>query len=81
MRRKAKGTRPPRMTIRLRILRTSLRENGYCESFNGKLRHVVLNGESFFTLREAQALIEERPVHEKRSCHTVHLITCAPGNS
>jgi transposase InsO family protein len=34
-------------------------ENGYIESFNGKLRDELLNGELFFTLREAQILIEE----------------------
>ena len=33
-------------------------ENGYCESFNGKLRDELLNGEIFYTLREAQVLIE-----------------------
>lgn len=33
-------------------------ENGYIESFNGKLRDEKLNGEIFFTLREAQVLIE-----------------------
>lgn len=33
-------------------------ENGYCESFNGKLRDEMLNGEIFYTLREAQVLIE-----------------------
>jgi len=33
-------------------------ENGYCESFNGKLRDGLLNGEIFYTLREAQVLIE-----------------------
>jgi transposase InsO family protein len=27
-------------------------ENGYCESFNGKLRNELLNGEIFYTLRE-----------------------------
>ena len=32
-------------------------ENGYCESFNGKLRDELLNGEIFYTLREAQILI------------------------
>jgi len=32
-------------------------ENGYIESFNGKLRDELLNGEVFFTLREAQILI------------------------
>lgn len=33
-------------------------ENGYCESFNGKLRDELLNGEIFYTLKEAQVLIE-----------------------
>ena len=34
-------------------------ENGYNESFNGKLRNEFLNGEIFFTLREAVVLIEQ----------------------
>ena len=33
-------------------------ENGYIESFNGKLRDERLNGEIFYTLKEAQVLIE-----------------------
>jgi len=33
-------------------------ENGYIESFNGKLRDELLNGEIFYTLIEAQVLIE-----------------------
>ena len=33
-------------------------ENGYVESFNGKLRDELLNGEIFYTLKEAQILIE-----------------------
>ena len=33
-------------------------ENGYIESFNGKLRDGVLNREIFYTLREAQVIIE-----------------------
>ncbi len=33
-------------------------ENGYVESFNGKLRDELLNGEIFYTLLEAQVLIE-----------------------
>ena len=33
-------------------------ENGYIESFNGKLRDELLNGEIFNTLVEAQVLIE-----------------------
>jgi transposase InsO family protein len=33
-------------------------ENGYIESFNGKLRDELLNGEIFDTLLEAQVVIE-----------------------
>jgi putative transposase len=33
-------------------------ENGYCESFNAKLRDELLNGEIFYSLREAQIIIE-----------------------
>ncbi len=36
----------------------SIWENGYCESFYGKLRDEVLDREIFFTLREAQVIIE-----------------------
>ena len=32
-------------------------ENGYCESFNGKLRDECLNGEIFYSLKEAQIVI------------------------
>ena len=33
-------------------------ENGYCESFNGKLRDELLNGEIFYSLKEVQILTE-----------------------
>jgi len=33
-------------------------ENGYCESFNARFRDELLNGEVFYSLREAQILIE-----------------------
>jgi transposase InsO family protein len=33
-------------------------ENGYIESFNGKLRDELLNGEIFYTLKEATIMIE-----------------------
>jgi transposase InsO family protein len=33
-------------------------ENGYVESFNGKFRDELLNGEIFYTLKEAQVIIE-----------------------
>jgi len=38
-------------------------ENGYVESFNGKLRDELLNGEIFYTLKEAKILIEQWRVH------------------
>jgi putative transposase len=38
-------------------------ENGYVESFNGKLRDELLKGEVFSTVREAQVLIEAWRVH------------------
>ena len=34
-------------------------ENGYIESFNGKLRNELLNREIFYTLQEAEVLIEQ----------------------
>ena len=34
-------------------------ENGYCESFNARFRDELLNGEAFYSLREAQILIEK----------------------
>ena len=33
-------------------------ENGYIQSFNARLRDGLLNGEIFYTLKEAQVLIE-----------------------
>jgi transposase InsO family protein len=38
-------------------------ENGYVESFNGKLSDELLNGEIFYTLQEAKILIERWRVH------------------
>ena len=45
------------------IERGSPWENGYIESFNARLRDELLNGEIFYTLREAQIVIEswQRP--------------------
>lgn len=34
-------------------------ENGYNESFNGRLRDECLNGETFYTLKEAQVIIAQ----------------------
>lgn len=33
-------------------------ENGFCESFNGKLRDELLDGEIFYSLKEARIVIE-----------------------
>lgn len=41
-------------------------ENGFIESFNGKLRDELLNGEIFDTLWEAQVLIERWRQHYNR---------------
>ncbi|MGD1924473.1 MAG: transposase, partial [Paracoccaceae bacterium] len=43
-------------------------ENGYCESFNARFRDELLNGEIFYSLREAQILIEQW----RRHYNTVH---------
>ena len=37
----------------------SPRDNSYNESFNGKLRDELLNGEIFYTLKEAKVLVEQ----------------------
>ena len=41
-------------------------ENGYCESFNARFRDELLNGEIFYSLREAQILIERWRKHYNR---------------
>ncbi|EAQ47199.1 transposase orfB [Roseobacter sp. MED193] len=38
-------------------------ENGYCESYNGRFRDELLNGEVFYSLREAQIMIEQWRKH------------------
>lgn len=38
-------------------------ENGYCESFNSKLRDELLNGEIFYSLAEARVVVERWRVH------------------
>lgn len=49
----------PRVGVKtLYIEPSSPWENGYNESFNGKLRDELLNGETFYTLQEAKVLIE-----------------------
>ena len=38
-------------------------KNGYCESFNARFRDKLLNGELFYSLKEAQILIEKWRIH------------------
>jgi transposase InsO family protein len=46
-------------------------ENGYVESFNGKLRDELLNREIFFTLTEAKVLVERwRQEYNTRRPHS-----------
>jgi putative transposase len=47
-------------------------ENGYCASFNGKLRDECLNGEIFYSLREAQIVIENGGWNTTRGGRTRH---------
>ena len=50
-------------------------ENGYVESFNGKLRDELLNGEIFDTLLEAKVLIERwRVEYNTIRPHSEHIV-------
>ena len=39
-------------------------ENGYCERFNARFRDELLNGEVFYSLRDAQIIIDEWRKHD-----------------
>lgn len=57
--------------------------NGYCESFNGKMRYELLDGEIFYTLKEAQIIIEKRlyntiRLHQSLGNRAPVPETCAP---
>ena len=68
------------------IERGSPWENGYCESFNSKLRDELLNGEIFYTLQEAKVIIENWRRHYNRasehpSCYVIEeKRLCWPGS-
>jgi len=51
-------------------------ENGYCESFNWKLRDEFLNGEIFYSLKEVQVLAERWRIHYKH--HQATLLARLP---
>ena len=53
-------------------------ENGYCESFNRKLRDECLNGEIFYSPKEAQIVIEQwRVEYNTRRPHSALGLTSA----
>ena len=64
----------PRLRVQtLYIAPGSPWENGYNESFNGKLRDEFLNGEIFYTLPEAVVLVEQwRRVYNTVRPHRAH---------
>ena len=45
-------------------------ENGYCKSFNGKLRDECLNQEIFYSLKEAKSSSSNGAINTTRSAHT-----------
>jgi len=45
------------------IVPESAWENGYCESFNARFRDELLNGQTFYRLKEAQIIIEQVKRH------------------
>jgi len=53
-------------------------ENGYCESFNGRMRGEMLNGEIFYSLREAQIIIERWRNHYNTKRPNSALGYCPP---
>ena len=57
-------------------------ENGYIESFNGKLRDELLNREIFTTLIEAKILIEEwrKEYNQVRPHSALNYSTCSRGH-
>ena len=57
-------------------------ENGYIESFNARLREELLNGEIFYTLREAQVLIESlaAPLQRHPPTRQPGIPAAGPGN-
>lgn len=56
-------------------------ENGCCESFNGRFRDELLNGEVLYTLREAQILIEQwRKHYNTKRPQCIGLPPTGPGN-
>jgi transposase InsO family protein len=57
------------------IERASPWENGHIESFNARLRDELLDGEIFYSLREARIVIESWRRHYNTISRTPHLDT------
>ena len=53
-------------------------ENGYVESFNGKMREELLNAEIFYTLKEVKIRLRNGVAITTRSDRTVRLATYHP---
>ena len=49
-------------------------ENGYNESFNGKLCDELLNGAIFYTLKESKMLVEQWRIHYNTVRHTARRV-------
>ena len=64
--RSAQGSVPRTTRIVLSARASTLTLNGYIESFNARLRDELLDGEIFYSLREAQTVIESRRRHYNR---------------
>ena len=50
-------------TVKQSIRGIDFRSKGYCESFNGRMRDELLNGEIFYSLQEARIIIESWRKH------------------
>ena len=53
-------------------------ENGFCESFNARFRDEMLNGQIFYSLREAQIPIERWRRHYNTTRPHSAMVCCPP---
>ncbi len=56
-------------------------ENGYCESFNGKLRDELLNGEIFYSLKECQGQISLPMAPPLQHCQAALITWISPART
>jgi hypothetical protein len=62
-------------TVQKSLLWSDFRSNRYCESFNSKLRDEFLNGAIFYTLKEANIVIEIWHQHYTLPGRTHRMVT------